>query len=113
VIKLPRFACTGTGEGGGGAVTSTTFENFDPDPLKSMTETKIGLQGMKIDRMFFDKFESEVKEDKTAKEQYEQGNYAAAQRYIEETYLNKPAEYYTWDRLRRATGVDRRVTVKK
>lgn len=113
VIKLPRFVCTGTGEGGGGAVAGTTFENFDPDPLKSMTETKIGLQGMKIDRMFFDKFESEVKEDKTAKEQYEQGNYAAAQRYIEETYLNKPAEYYTWDRLRRATGVDRRVTVKE
>lgn len=111
VIKLPHVAGTGTGEGG--AVTSATFENFDPDPLKSMTETKIGLQGMKIDRMFFDKFESEVKEDKTAKEQYEQGNYAAAQRYIEETYLNKPTEYYTWDRLRLATGVDRRVTVKE
>ena len=33
------------------------FENFDPDPLKTLTETKIGLQGMKIDRMFFEKFE--------------------------------------------------------
>lgn len=112
VIKLPRFSGTVTGEGGGGVVSST-FENFDPDPLKTMTETKVGLQGMKIDRMFFDKFESEVKADETAKEQYEQGNYAAAQRYIEETYLNKPAEYYTWDKLRRATGIDRRVTIKE
>lgn len=78
-----------------------------------MTETKVGLQGMKIDRMFFEKFEDEVKNDETAKTQYEQGNYSAAQKYIEETYLNKPAEFYTWDKLRRATGVDRRITVKE
>ena len=78
-----------------------------------MTESKIGLQGMKIDRMFFQKFEDEVKQDETARAQYEQGNYAAAQRYIEETYLDKPTEHYTWDKLRRATGVDRRVTVRE
>lgn len=112
VIKLPRPASESTGTGGGG-ITTTTFENFDPDPLKTITETKIGLQGMKIDRMFFEKFEDEVKKDDEARAQYEQGNYAAAQRYIEEKYLNQPAEYYTWDKLRRATGVDRRVTVKE
>ncbi len=112
VIILPRPASESKGIGGGG-VTATTFENFDPDPLKTMTETKIGLQGMKIDRMFFEKFEDEVKKDTEARAQYEQGNYAAAQRYIEEKYLNQPAEYYTWDKLRRATGVDRRVTVKE
>lgn len=112
VIKLPRPASESTGTCGGG-ITATTFENFDPDPLKTITETKIGLQGMKIDRMFFEKFEDEVKKDDEARAQYEQGNYAAAQRYIEEKYLNQPAEYYTWDKLRRATGVDRRVTVKE
>ncbi len=112
VIKLPRPASDSKVTGGGG-VTTTTFKNFDPDPLKTMTETKIGLQGMKIDRMFFEKFEDEVKKDTEARAQYEQGNYAAAQRYIEEKYLNQPAEYYTWDKLRRATGVDRRVTVKE
>lgn len=112
VIKLPQISTSGAGTGGG-ATISATFENFNPDPLKSIIETKIGLQGMKIDRMFFEKFEDEVKNDTTAKEHYEQGNYAAAQRYIEETYLNQPSEYYTWDKLRRATGVDRRVTVRE
>lgn len=112
VIKLPRLGSESTGAGGG-PVSVSAFENFDPDPLKTMTETKVGLQGMKIDRMFFEKFEDEVKKDETAKEQYEQGNYAAAQRYIEDTYLHKPAEFYTWDKLRRATGVDRRVTVRE
>lgn len=111
VIKLPRPASKGLGLGGG--VIGTTFENFDPDPLKTLTETKVGLQCMKIDRMFFEKFEDTVKKDATAKAQYEQGNYAAAQRYIEETYLNQPSEFYTWDKLRRATGVDRRVTVRE
>ena len=111
VIKLPKLSSKGSGLGGG--VTATTFENFNPDPLKTMTETKIGLQGMKIDRMFFQKFEDEVKQDETVRTQYEQGNYAAAQRYIEETYIDKPTEHYTWDKLRRATGVDRRVTVRE
>ena len=111
VIKLPKPVSKGSGLGGG--ITATTFENFDPDPLKTMTETKIGLQGMKIDRMFFQKFEDEVKQDETARAQYEQGNYAAVQRYIEETYLDKPSEHFTWDKLRRATGVDRRVTVRE
>ncbi|MDD3704670.1 MAG: hypothetical protein PHC45_01195 [Clostridiaceae bacterium] len=63
--------------------------------------------------MFFDKFESKVKEDETAKEQYEQGNYAAVQNYIEEKIMNKPAEYYTWDKIKRSIGIDRRVTVKE
>lgn len=112
ILKLPKPVSKGTGIGGGGLAAST-FENFNPDPLKTMTETKVGLQGMKIDRMFFEKFEDEVKNDETAKTQYEQGNYSAAQKYIEETYLNKPAEFYTWDKLRRATGVDRRITVKE
>ena len=112
VIKLPMPKAS-TGPGTGGGTTSSIFENFNPDPLKSMTETKIGLEGMKIDRMFFQKFEEKVKQDATAREQYEQGNYAAAQRYIEETYLGKPTDYFTWDKLRRATGVDRRVTVRE
>lgn len=111
VLKLPRQFSASQGEGSG--ITAETYENFKPDPLKTMTETKVGLQGMKIDRMFFEKFEDEVKQDAEVREQYEQGNYATAQRVIEEKYLNQPAEFYTWDKLRRATGVDRRVTVRE
>ena len=112
VIKLPQIGSESNGVNGGSVVVAS-FENFDPDPLKSIKETKIGLQGMKIDRMFFEKFEDEVKNDSTAKEQYEQGDYAGAQRYIEDTYFHHPTEQYTWDKLRRATGVDRRVTIRE
>ncbi len=89
------------------------FENFAPDPLKSMSETKIGVEGMKIDRMYFEKFEDEVKQDTTAKEQYEQGNYRAVISYIDDNIMNKPNEYYTWDKLRRAIGSDRRISTRE
>lgn len=112
VIKLPKPR-----EGGGLPAPpppgDSWYENFDPDPLMFVNETAIGLEGMKIDRMFFDKFEDEVKEDKTAREQYEQGNYAAVQHHIEEKIMNQPSEYYTWDKIKRSIGVDRRVTVKE
>ena len=112
VIKLPKPQGKGN-DIKTPPVGSTQYENFDPDPLRFFIETPIGYEGMKIDRMFFDKFESEVKEDRTAKEQYEQGNYAAVQHYIEEQIMNKPSEYYTWDKLKRSIGIDRRVTVKE
>lgn len=111
VIKLPKP------QSKGGEILppieNSSYENIAPDPLKTITETKIGLQGMRIDRMFFDKFEETVQNDVVAREQYEEGNYSAVQKYIETTLLNKPSEYYTWDKLRRAIGIDRRVTVKE
>ena len=68
---------------------------------------------MKIDRMYFDKFEETVKEDPVAREQYEQGNYPAVIRYIDDCIMNQPNEYYTWDKLRRSIGSDRRITARE
>ena len=112
IIKLPKPQSKGA-DITTPPTESTSYENFDPDPLKFVKETQIGFEGMKIDRMFFDKFESEVKTDDTAREQYEQGNYSAVQHYIEEKIMNKPSEFYTWEKLKRSIGIDRRVTVKE
>ena len=113
VIALPKPQQSKGGDIGTPTVRDGLYENFDPDPLCFINETIIGLDGMKIDRMFFEKFEETVKEDETAREQYEQGNYAAVQHYIEEEIMNKPAEYYTWDKIKRSIGIDRRLTVKE
>ena len=110
VIKLPQIPHASS-DGRTPPPGVTSFENFAPDPLASITETKVGLQGMKIDRMFFEKFEEEVKQDEEAKAEYEQGNYAAAQRCIERKHLNQPADFFTWEKLRKATGTDRFVTI--
>lgn len=112
IIKLPKPKGTEVIPGTPPVVIDI-YENLEPDPLKFIKETPVGVEGMKIDRMFFDKFESQVKEDIVAKEQYEQGNYGAVERYIEDKIMNKPFEYYTWEKLKRSIGVDRRVTVKE
>jgi type I restriction enzyme R subunit len=113
IIKLPKPRNSGSGIPPQPPPGQSLYENYDPDPLVFMNETEIGLKGMKIDRMFFDKFESKVKEDETAKEQYEQGNYVAVQHHIEKNIMNKPSEYYTWEKIKRSIGIDRRVTVKE
>lgn len=112
IIKLPKPKGAGDNPGTP-PVDIDIYENLEPDPLKFIKETHVGVDGMKIDRMFFDKFESQVKEDIVAKEQYEQGNYGAVERYIEDKIMNKPFEYYTWEKLKRSIGVDRRITVKE
>lgn len=89
------------------------YENTLLDPLKFMVETEIGLEGMKIDRMFFQRFEEEVKKDDYAREQYEQGNVSLVEKYINDTYMNKPTEYFTWDKLRKSINTDRHITIKE
>lgn len=112
VIKLPTVQNNSTSIAVEKVIVEG-FENFEPDPIKSLTETKIGIQGMKIDRMYFDKFEDEVKQDNTAKEQYELGNIDAVISYIDSNIMNKPNEYYSWDKLKRAIGSDRRITTRE
>lgn len=111
VIKLPRG--TGKGDGSGGGIVRETAENYNPDPLKFMNETKIGLEGMKVDRKLYEKFEEQVKNDDFAKEQYEQGNYAAVEKHIVDNFFDKPDEYYNMKKLRRVINIDRRITLRE
>lgn len=113
IIKLPKPSSKGADLNTPPVERGDGYENMAPDPLVYLKETVIGYEGMKIDRMFFDKFEETVKEDPVAKEQYEQGNYQAVISYIDDKIMNKPNEYYTWDKLRRAIGSDRRITTKE
>ncbi len=112
VLKLPRPQKQGASPMTP-PIEADGFENFAPDPLKSIVETKIGLEGMKVDRMYFDRFEERVKEDPIAREQYDQGNYQAVVRYIDDHIMNQPSDFYTWDKLRRSIGSDRRITTRE
>src|SRR5947209_291856 len=80
---------TGSGEepggaGGGPGPIPGAYEHLGADIIASMKQEAVGPQGMKIDRMLFQKFEETV----------------------------KPEEYYTLDKLRRAAAVDRRLTLR-
>lgn len=117
ILKLPRRAEMGAGTGAqidtGTTVVIEGYERFDPDRLKEIREQQIGLQGMKIDRMFFEKFEERVKEDDFIKSNVDQGNWERVIEYVSTHIMDKPEEFFTLEKLRKAAGVDRRLTLRE
>ena len=78
-----------------------------------MEEKIIGLNGMKIDRMFFDQFEDKIKKDDFIRENILIGNWENVIEYMNSNILDKPEEFYTIEKLRRAAGVDRRLSMRE
>ncbi len=117
VLKLPARNIEKPIDGNGGENGTPKiyegYERFEPDALKSFQEQQIGLEGMKIDRMFFEKFEEVVKEDTFVKTQVALGNWDATLDYVTRELFNKPEEYFTLEKLRKATGVDRRLSLRE
>jgi len=69
VIDLPP-GTGGGGDDGGGTGTGTgpipiagAYEHMGADIIASIKEEPVGAQGMKIDRMLFEKFEERIKAD--------------------------------------------------
>jgi type I restriction enzyme R subunit len=117
ILKLPKpKESTLTNPNGGdtgGETVSDDYINTNPDMIVVNTETQIGLQGMKIDRMFFEKFEDVVKADATLKAKVESEEWDQAVEYLKEHVLDKPNEFFTLDKLRKAAGVDRRLGLRE
>ncbi len=112
--KPPSGGEGGVGDGGGGPQPIPgAYEHLGEDILESIKEEAIGAEGMKIDRMFFEKFEETVKEDPAIVDAIEQGKWDQVIDYVNEQVFNRPDEYYTLDKLRRAAAVDRRITLRE
>ena len=111
ILTLPQS--TGTGGGGGTPTVRTGYENIGPDPLAFIKEEKIGYEGMKIDRMFFNSFEEKVKEDEFVKENIKENKWDKVIEYVIANIMDKPEEYYTIEKLRRAAGIDRRLPLRE
>lgn len=109
ILKLPPIGGSGGPGGGGTTIDPTTV--IIPDPLKKLTETVIGEQGMKVDRRLFEKFEDTIKEDQDIAKLYKEGDIQKAQELLQERHLNKPDEYFTLEKLRRAIHLDRRLKI--
>lgn len=113
----PSMPLSTGGEGGDGPMVVTggigTYEHFDPDEVVSQVETQIGKDGMRIDRELFRKFEDAARSDTTLAELVAAQNWEAATRHVIEEIFDKPSEFYTLEKLRRAAGVDRRISVRE
>ena len=90
-----------------------TYEHLGRDILAGIREEEIGVEGMKIDRMFFDRFVDAVKEDEVVADAVQTGDWERATDHVRREVLNKPEEYYTLDKLRRAVAADRRISLRE
>lgn len=114
VIKLPKPKAQG-GEGGGTGpvVPGGTYEHLGEDILATIKEEAIGCEGMKIDRMFYEKFEERVRENDFIAASVEAGQWDRVIDYVNKELFDKPSEFYTLDKLRKAAAVDRRLTLRE
>ena len=89
------------------------YEHFGADILATLKEEPIGYEGMKVDRMMFDRFADAVRQDDTVREAVEAGRWDQVIDYVNRKVFDKPEEYYTLDKLRKAAAVDRRLTLRE
>jgi len=111
ILELPAIA--GKSHGGDVGPVIGGYEHTGEDILSTINEETVGYEGMKIDRMFFEKFEETVREDQTIAEAIENGQWDRVIDYVNREVFDKPEEYYTLEKLRKAAAVDRRLTLRE
>ncbi len=113
VVKLPRVGGNSRTEEPTVAEPDGTFENLGNDMLTTLTISPIGAEGMKIDRRFFERFEDTVRGNDFIAKSVESGQWDRVLDYVNREVFDKPEEYYSLDKLRRAAAVDRRLTLRE
>lgn len=113
VLKLPPRTSEGADGGEPPLPPSGLYEHTGVDAIHQVAEQIIGYEGMKIDRMFFEKFEDQVKADATLQQQVVNEQWEQAIDYVVTYLFDKPNEYFNLDKLRRAAAVDRRLSLKE
>ncbi|MDF7805880.1 DEAD/DEAH box helicase family protein [Pontiellaceae bacterium B12219] len=117
-LKLPKPGKPRTGGGGGEPPPPQPppdgiYTHGGTDALIALESEQIGYEGMKVDRMFFEKFEDQVKADPVLQQEVEAERWDVAVDYVTGNLFDKPAEFFTLEKLRRAAGVDRRLSIRE
>lgn len=111
-IELPKTK-SGKGGGGGGGVDIDKYTSSFYDTLSTVEEQHIGLQGMKIDRMLFQKFEDRITIDDVIKKHVELGNWEHIVSHIQQEIFDKQDNYFNLENLRKAAGIDRKTSIRE
>jgi type I restriction enzyme, R subunit len=112
VLKMPIFSSRSNG-GGEQPPIPLLFEYKEDDTISKLKETAIGNNGMRIDRMFFKKFEENIKEDKFIQENVEAENWDTVSDYVRKEIFDKPEEFINIDKIKKSLSIDRRISVRE
>ena len=106
----------GTGKGDGPIIEKPEIEkvfNVGGDEIKSIEEEIIGDQGMKIDRKFYSSFSEKVNVDPNIQIYIRNKDEEGLMDYLQREVFNKPIEYFTLEKIERALGLKRHLTLKE
>jgi type I restriction enzyme, R subunit len=110
-LELPKPKA-GT-DGGGGGVDIDKYDSAYDDMLSVVKEEQIGLQGMRIDRELFKKFEDRISMNDIIRKHVELGNWDFVISHIQNEIFDKPEEYFTLEKLRKAAQIDRKISIRE
>jgi type I restriction enzyme R subunit len=89
------------------------YQHLGHDIIESIKEEAVGHGGMKIDRMFYEKFEDTLRDNEAIAKDVENGQWERVLDYINKEVFDKPSEFYSLEKLRKAAGVDRRLGLRE
>ncbi|MEB3227603.1 MAG: DEAD/DEAH box helicase family protein [Synechocystis sp.] len=113
-IKLPQVRKNVSDNAGDYQVGEiATYEHLEEDILESIKEEVIGVEGMKIDRLFYEKFEQTIRADAVIVRAVEFGQWQEVLDYVNQKFFTDPNEFYSLDKLRKAASVDRRLELRE
>lgn len=111
-LHLPLVKNSG-GEGGGGGVDIDKYDSEKEDTLSVFREEQIGLQGMKVDRELFKKFEDRISIDDIIKKHVELGDWEFVISHIQHEIFDKSDHYFNLENLRKAALIDRKISIRE
>ena len=113
VLKLPKPSELISSPTGLPQSVLAGYEYTGTDVVTQIDETKVGNECMRIDRMFFKKFEENIKDDEFIKEAIRAKNWQEAESYIRKEKFEKPDDYINLDKIKRSLSIDRRISVRE
>jgi type I restriction enzyme R subunit len=109
ILQLP-VKQSRTGEGGPVGVDIDEIEVFNPDKVKTIIETPVGIEGMKVDRKLFEKAKEELQKDTEVKSAVENEQWDKAVQIMRDKYEDKPELYLNLEKIRKSENLDRRIS---
>ncbi len=110
ILKLPPIVKGSNGEGDGAPVNIDEIEIFDPDKVKTLTEKPVGIEGMKVDRRFFEKAREKLQDDEEIKTAVKNEQWDKAVHIVREKYEDRPELFLNLEKIRKSENLDRRLS---
>lgn len=113
VINLPKPSAGVSKISGPAPVIGGKYEHLGLDILATIKEEAVGHTGMRIDRMFYEKFEETVRDNPVIAAAVDAGQWDRVIDYVNNELFDKPNDYFSLEKLRKAAAVDRRLGLRE